>query len=127
MLFYAISLVHILFMLFVIIVPFTNQTYYLLLHSIIVPFVIFHWMTNNNVCFLTLVEKKLRKDVFGSEGDCLTCKLIEPVYDFKKNFEKFSKIIYFLTIVLWSISFGKLLLKYHDGKIVTFDDLFINV
>lgn len=120
-----ITLIHILFILFVILVPFLGSNYFMMLHVIIIPFIILHWIVNDNTCFLTVVEKKLRKEVNGSEGDCITCKLIEPVYDFKKNFQTFSMIIYSIAITLWLISVGRLYYRYHKGIITSFSDLFI--
>lgn len=120
---FLITLTHILFVLFVVVTPFTNSNYFLLLHVIIVPFIIFHWVINNNTCCLTLMEKTLRKEIYGTPGDCLTCRLIEPVYDFKKNNAEFTTIIYAITIILVLISAGKLWYKYRSGEITSLIDL----
>jgi len=82
-----VTLLHTLFVIFVVITPFTNSTYLLFLHFVVIPFIIIHWLLNNNTCALTLMEKKLRKELYKIEDDneCFTCKLIEPVYDFKKK------------------------------------------
>lgn len=121
-----ITFIHILLVLFVVIVPFTNINYLLLLHAIIVPFIMLHWILNNNTCALTLMEKHLKKIVYGEidENECITCKLIEPIYDFKNNYESFSKIIYSITLGLWMLSIGKLYYKYHTGQINNFINLF---
>lgn len=119
-----ITLLHLLFILFVILVPFLGSNYFMMLHAIILPFVMLHWIVNDNTCFLTVVEKRLRKEVNGEEGDCITCKLIEPVYDFKKNFQTFSVIIYSIAISLWLISVGRLYYRYRTGSIVEIRDLF---
>ena len=123
-----ITLVHIMFILFVIIAPFTNSNYILLLHAIFVPFMMLHWLLNDNTCVLTIIERNLRKQIQGEdnydENDCFTCKLIEPIYDFNKNYETFSKFIYIFTIILWSISVGKLYCKYKSGDIGSFKQLF---
>ena len=121
-----ITIIHLLFVLFVVITPFTNSNYFLLLHSIVVPFIILHWVCNDNTCCLTLVEKQLRKSVYGkvSDSDCITCKLIEPVYDFKNDYASFSKFIYISAITLWLISTGKLMYKYKNGEIQKLEHLF---
>lgn len=122
-----ISLLHIFFVLFVVGVPFLNSNYFLLLHAILVPFVMLHWVLNNNTCALTVLEKKLRQNISGKENvddDCITCKLIEPVYDFKNNYKTFSIIIYLATTILWLISVSKLVYKWRTGKITNFKDLF---
>ena len=122
-----ITLLHILFVLFVVVTPFTNSTYLLFLHFIFVPFMMLHWVLNDNTCILTIIEKKLKKEIYGEvdEEDCITCKLIEPVYDFRKNYSTFSTIIYTITFLLWLISAGKLYYKYHTGSISSFRDLFV--
>jgi len=123
-----ITLIHLLFVLFIIGVPFINSNYLLFVHVIIVPFIVLHWICNDNTCVLTLVEKKLRKDIYGdkyNKDDCITCKLIEPVYDFRKNYKQFSRIIYTITFILWSISLGRLLYKYKNNEITTYRDLFL--
>lgn len=124
-----ITLVHILYILFVVVVPFTNNTYLLFMHSIIVPFMIFHWVINNNMCALTLLEHHMRNQINGApvdKSECFTAKLVEPIYDFKQNHEQFSTFIYAVTIGLWLISVGKLIKKYRDGEINSLHDLLTN-
>ncbi len=120
-----ILVLHVLYILFVILVPFSNSNYLLFLHVIIVPFMILHWILNDNSCFLTLVEKYLRTgNGFSKDNkDCFTCKLIEPVYDFEKNHKNFSDLIYIVTVFLWVFSFTKLYNKYTSGQINNLRDL----
>lgn len=121
-----ISFIHLLIVLFILIVPFLNMNYLLLLHAIIVPFIVMHWLLNNNTCALTLAERNLKKILYEDidDDDCFTCKLIEPVYDFKKNFESYSILIYVITIGLWLMSAGKLYYKYKTRQITNYLDLF---
>lgn len=121
----TITYVHLLLVGFIVAVPFTNSNYFLLLHAILVPFIIFHWILNDNTCVLTIIEKKIRKDYMNKtdDEDCITCKLIEPVYDFKKNYSQFTTIIYVITIILWLISVSRLVYKYRSGQIESFSDL----
>jgi hypothetical protein len=121
-----ITLLHVLFVLFVIVVPFTNSNYFLFIHSIFIPFLILHWICNDNTCVLTIIERQLRKQIYGKvdEDDCITCRLIEPVYDFRKNYKTFTKVIYTVTISLWFLSVGKLIYGYKTGDIGSFRDLF---
>jgi hypothetical protein len=58
-----ITLLHTLFVLFVVVTPFIDSNYFLFLHLMIVPFVMFHWVLNDNTCVLTIIERKLRKDL----------------------------------------------------------------
>jgi len=123
-----VTFVHILFVLFVVLTPFTNSNYLLLLHSITIPFIIIHWLMNDDTCVLTMVERNIKKGLYGDaykEEECLTCRLIEPVYNFVNDNRTFSKIIYIITILLWSISVGKLVYKYKTGKINDWKQLFV--
>ena len=99
----------------------------MLIHSFVVPFMIFHWICNNNLCALTLIEKGIRKFIYGKvkSEDCITCKIIEPVYDFKKNNSKYASIIYLVTISIWLLTVGKLYYKFKTGKITSLMDFFL--
>jgi hypothetical protein len=112
-------------MVFVVVTPFTNSNYFLFLHVIIIPFMMFHWVLNDNTCFLTLVEKYLRTQAGQNikNEDCFTCRLIEPIYDFEKDNKTLSDIIYIITIFLWVLSFTKLYNKYTNGEISSIYDL----
>ena len=67
---------HILLILFVLIAPFCNSKFILLLHVIIVWSILFHWINEQYMCSLTKLEitiktkmnKKLKYD------DCFTCQ-----------------------------------------------------
>jgi hypothetical protein len=104
-----IQITHLLLILFVIITPFTNNVTLLMLHVIIIPFLYGHWITNSNKCALTMMEKDLRKKLYGTinENDCFTCQLITPVYDFNKNYDNMSNFIYFMAFFLWVVSIYK--------------------
>lgn len=122
-----ITLIHILVILFIILVPFTNNTYLLVLYVVIVPFIVLHWVLNNNTCALTLLERHVRKQLYGyepSKDECFMSQLIEPIYDFNSNYESFSTAIYIATFILWAIAVYKLYIKYHTGEIKTWSDLF---
>lgn len=121
-----IRLCHILVIMFIVLVPFFNNNYFLLLHSICVPFIMLHWLVNDNTCALTLAEQHIREQMSGKpcdKNECFTAHLIEPIYDFKANNEDLSIIIYVITIGLWLLSAGKLYSKYKSGEIQTFMDL----
>jgi hypothetical protein len=120
-----INTIHLLVVLAVVFMPFTNSNYLLFLHSIFVPFMILHWVMNNNTCVLTVTEKYIRGVQLDDEKDCYTCQLINPVFDVTKNYNKFSNLIYILTIGLWSISSYKLYNKIQSGSIKSIRDLYI--
>lgn len=124
----AIWFVHLCMVILVMAIPFTNSPYFLLLHSVFIPFMILHWVTNNNTCVLTTAEKYFKNvKTKEDEEDCFTCKLIYPIFDFKKNHVDMSKMIYCITIGMWLISVGKIAFKYNSGEFAKLSDLFVIV
>lgn len=73
-----IAFLHLLFVIFVVVTPFlTNDTLILLFYCFIVFSVMFHWITNNHGCVLTLIESKLRNK---QPTQTFMGRLISPVY-----------------------------------------------
>ena len=123
---YIIMVLHFIFLLFVILTPFVGNNYFLLLHGIMVPFMMAHWYSNDNTCALTLMENKIRKILYGIDpdpNDCFTYNLIAPVYEFKKNNNDISSMIYIITIVLWGFTVLRLYTNYKNGKLSKIQDL----
>jgi len=123
-----IKLLHIGFISFILTTPLSNSNYFLLLHSIIVPLLILHWTCNDNTCALTSIERYIRKEQSQSEyieEDCITCRLIEPVYDFKNNYKKFTILTYGIALSLWGLTMCNLYNKYRKGLITDWRQLFI--
>lgn len=121
-----IALLHILYVSFVVITPFYGTSYFLLIHSIIIPFMMMHWIMNDNTCALTIMEKKLRETMSGgavNKSDCFMSNLIEPIYDFRANNNEYASLIYFVTITLWLIGVYKLYDNFSTGKIRSVHDL----
>jgi hypothetical protein len=120
-----ITVLHLIIVLFIIITPFTNSNYLLLLYVITVPFIILHWVMNNNTCSLTVAEKFIRQKTYGvllNDDECFTYNLIAPIYDFNKNYETFSNFIYLSTFTLLSIASYKLFYKIYNGEIKNIAD-----
>jgi hypothetical protein len=115
-----ITVLHLIIVLFIIITPFTNSNYLLLLYIITVPFIILHWIMNNNTCSLTVAEKYIRQKTYGvilNDDECFTYNLIAPIYDFNKNYETFSNFIYIATFSLLSLASYKFYKKIYNGEI----------
>lgn len=106
-----ITLIHVLFILFVLLVPFIGNRKILGLYIIIIPFLIAHWILNSNICVLSILESNIRTKINNgnpvSPDDCFTCSLFNPIYDFKSNNKNYSHIIYMITIILWIIAIYK--------------------
>ena len=121
-----ITVLHILVVIFVIIAPFSDSNYLLVMHIILIPFIVLHWILNNNTCSLTLAEKYVREISYGiksDDKDCFVYQFIAPIYDFNKDHETYSNFIYLVTFILWSISVYNLNSKIMRGKIESFQDL----
>ncbi len=121
-----ILIIHIVIVIFILLIPFTNSNYLLLLHAIMVPFIMIHWVLNNNTCALTLFEKKIREKITGTTNahrECFTCKIIEPIYDFKNNYKERATFIYAITTGLWLISVLKLYFKFKNCQIKNLKEL----
>jgi len=118
-----ITILHMLLLLFTITIPFTNSNYFILLYIIFVPFLFAHWICKDNSCVVTIIESKLRKRL-GLDNNCISCKLINPVYDIIKNYNKYSPYIYTFMISLWSLCLWKIYNKYQNGDISKYLDLF---
>jgi hypothetical protein len=89
------------------------------MHAIIVPFMILHWILNQNTCVLTIIEKHIRSQLTNAEiknEDCFTCRLIEPIYDFTNDIGSLTVFVYIVTISLWFVTVGKLIYKYNNGE-----------
>jgi len=56
----VIFMLHLLIILFILFTPFTNILPILICHVCFCFLIIFHWLLNNNVCALSLLECKLR-------------------------------------------------------------------
>lgn len=121
-----INILHIIVIIFVLCAPFSGSNYLIFMHTIIVPFIMLHWVLNNNTCCLTVMEKFIREKAYGTEAkdeECISYKFIAPIYDFKKNNEAFSYFTYVATFSLWSISVYNLVDSIHSGKISSIEDL----
>ena len=123
---WLITVLHVLVIIFVLGAPFSDSNYLLVMHLIIVPFILLHWVLNNNTCSLTVAEKFIRDTTAGDnmdKEDCFTYKFIAPIYDFNKNNNNYSSFTYILTIGLWLTTVYNLLKKYKSGEINSFADM----
>lgn len=121
---------HVYFVLFAVLTPFISNNYLLLIHCLVVPFMFLHWITNNNTCAITLMEKKLRESFHKKKGsveskDTFSGRLVEPVYDFVKNNKKYESFIYSATLVLIVIAYHKLFKIFADRKITNIFDIIV--
>ena len=124
----AIVALHIAFILFVVLTPFMTDYRLMLLHIIIVPFMMAHWYVNDNTCALTLLENQIRSKLYGetpNNNDMFMYRLIAPVYDFKKNNEDLSHVIYVITIILWLLSCFRFYRHVKQKDLKNFSDIIL--
>jgi hypothetical protein len=117
--------VHAALVIYIVGAPFICSNFMLTFYVVVVPFIVVHWITNNNKCILTVMEKKLREangDKCDSHEDTFLGKLITPVYDVHKHSSKaVSKAIYVGTFLLWGFACYRLLKTYqHEGYVALF-------
>ena len=95
----VIKFVHFVLIMFIIVVPFTSSEWLLTLHAIGMPGLIIHWLTNNNVCSLTLLESQLTGE---SMDRTFIGKIVHPF------FEVNNYTVYSIVIGLWLLTLYKL-------------------
>lgn len=98
-----VSMFHGLVVLFVIITPFFDIPYFLILHFTFCVSLLVHWWGNSNVCSLSVLESQLRGLNYT---ESFTHKFIAPIYDISKT--TWSRASYIITILLMSISAYKI-------------------
>jgi len=99
-----IKILHILFIAFVVLVPFFGTELFLSYHALTVSLMILHWITNNDICALTIFESRLRGI---DENKSFTGKLVKPVYNLQDYHVKY------ITYVLLFITIYKLSTQYN--------------
>jgi hypothetical protein len=73
-----VRIIHIVFVIFMILSPFSKSKDIVLIHVILVPFLFFHWVTNNDTCALTELEKFVCKKKVNKET--FIGSILSPVY-----------------------------------------------
>jgi len=126
---YLILIIHTFLIGFIVVTPFvTRRNAFLILHAIVVPMIMLHWFLNDNTCALTIAEYKVREYLNNgrpvNRDQCFMARLIDPVYDFKKNHGQCKpELFYSSMFILWFISLMKLYNNYKIGILRGIQDL----
>jgi hypothetical protein len=116
---WIIRIIHIFIVNFIVFSPIFGGEYLLSIHLLVVPFIMLHWLTNQTVCALTVMEKMLRgKDLdeetfFGQvvspiyKGSGFFADMIRPLYDIQDE-ETERRVVWTGLILLWIITFARL-------------------
>lgn len=93
---HVVKFLHVLIVLFMVVAPFSGKCDYILLHSVMVPFLFLHWATNNDTCALTEIEKFIA----GKSDNEATFvgSVVSPVFKIESNEIKI------ITLFLWVFS-----------------------
>jgi len=100
----AVSVFHMLVVVFVIVTPFVTDTpLYLLLHFVTVCSLLIHWYTNSDTCSLSILESKLRGE---PRTKTFTHQFVTKIYKIPES--DWNNLIYIATPLLGAFSFYKL-------------------
>jgi hypothetical protein len=104
---WVIRTVHYMTVLFLIFAPFLPSELFLTYHAMFMPFLWIHWVTNNDICALSLAESKLT----GVENHNHTFlgSLISPVFKIK------NRDFYVASVVLFAVTLLRLHFQYNFG------------
>ncbi len=112
-----IFLIHFIFLLWILVVPFINDRRQLEFYSMVIPFIFYHWSVNDDTCALTQAEMY----VTGKEKDeTFMGRVVGPIYKMEENdVNRLTKTLFF---ALWS--FVQYRLGHFDAFVKDLDKLF---
>ena len=96
--------IHVAFIAWMIYAPFSGIDEFLVMHAITVPFLIAHWLTSADGCFLTLLEKRVRG--LDSDDKSFIYKIVRPLYVIDDA--SLRTLVILATLALWSVTLSKL-------------------
>jgi len=94
-----VRVLHLLVIFFFIAAPFTHNCELIIMHAVLVPFLYFHWITNNDTCALTELEKFMCNK--KENLDTFIGSVVSPVYKIQNSDVKI------LTLLLWVFSLSQ--------------------
>jgi Na+/H+-dicarboxylate symporter len=90
---------HMAFVVMNVLIPFVGTDELLKYHAIVIPFLYLHWVTNEDTCALTVMERAARG--CGKERSFFH-HLVSPVYKFHQD--GVDVFIWLVSFFLWTIS-----------------------
>ena len=105
--------IHLVFLIGILVVPFTNDRRNLEFYSILIPFLFYHWSVNDDTCALTQAEMMVTGQ---QKEETFMHRVVSPIYKMEDNdINNLTKTVFFF---LWAI------VQYRLGRFDTFiDDL----
>ena len=101
---HLLPVLYFLFLLFIILAPWSNIPALLILHVTTCISLLIHWLTHSQACSLVMLEAAITD---SKHDDTFTHKLIKPIYSIDNH------IIYFITFLLMCVSIYKLYSNRH--------------
>ena len=97
------------FLICILVVPFTNNKKNLEFYSILIPFLFYHWSVNDDTCALTQAEMFVTGQ---KKEETFMHRVVSPIYKMEDNdVNKLTKTVFFL---LWTF------VQYRLGRFDTF-------
>ncbi len=105
-----IFIIHLIFLIGIIVVPFTNDRRSLEFYSILIPFIFYHWSVNDDTCALTQAEMAITGH---KKEETIMGRVVGPIYKMEEDdINHCTKTVLF---VLWG--FVQYRLGYFDNII----------
>lgn len=101
---FIVRCVHVALIIWMIWAPFSNHTESLIMHAIFSPFLMIHWVTSNDTCALTVLEKHLRG--LDNDGQSFIHSIVAPIYVIPDR--SLRTCVFSSTIVLWLVTLHRL-------------------
>jgi hypothetical protein len=95
-----IAVVHLGFLGWMVWAPFSRKDEHVVMHAVICPFLMLHWVTSSDGCALTLLEKRLRG--LDTDAESFVHKIVAPIYVIDDAVLK--RIVFAATLGLWYVS-----------------------
>jgi len=90
--------IHLVFLIFILVVPFTNDRRNLEFYSLLIPFIFYHWSVNDDTCALTQAEMVITGQ---KKEETFMGRVVGPIYKMEENeINHLTKTVFF---ILWGI------------------------
>ena len=101
--------IHLVFLIAILVIPFTNDRRNLEFYSILIPFLFYHWSVNDDTCALTQAEMYVTGQ---QKEETFMHRVVSPIYKMEDNeVNNLTKTIFFM---LWG------LVQFRLGRFDTF-------
>jgi len=101
-------ILHVIFLIWFVITPFTVNEPMLVLHAMIAPLMMLHWVLNDDTCCLWIAECKLRG--IDHKEESFFYNLISPFYNLDSSIgdTRMKQGVWLATIGLWLVTVAKI-------------------